>query len=85
MVFLDDSTLENGCLQVLPGSHRLGVAVMRADADDFGNNEMDPRPYAGTSLVPLEVVRDEYVRSRTPRTVVQLWTEQAAARERHPC
>jgi hypothetical protein len=55
MVFLDDSTLENGCLQVLPGSHRLGVAAMRTDADDFGNNEMDPRPYADTTLVPLEV------------------------------
>jgi phytanoyl-CoA hydroxylase len=55
MVFLDDSTLANGCLQVLPGSHRLGVQPMRTDSDEFGNNEMDPRPFADAHLVPLEV------------------------------
>ena len=55
MIFLDDSTLENGCLRVLPGSHRLGVQEMRTDADKFGNNEMDPRPFATSRLVPLEL------------------------------
>ena len=55
MLFLDDATLENGCLQVLPGSHHLGVARMRTDADDFGNNEMDPTPFQDSTFVPLEV------------------------------
>jgi ectoine hydroxylase-related dioxygenase (phytanoyl-CoA dioxygenase family) len=54
MIFLDDSTVER-CLQVLPGSDLRGVAARRTDADDFGNNEMDPRPFADSQLVPVEV------------------------------
>jgi len=55
MVFLDDSALENGCLQVLPGSHRLGPQVTRAAREGSTNLEMDPGPFAGVDLVPLEV------------------------------
>jgi len=55
MLFLDDANLGNGCLQVLPGSHRLGVQAMRTDMDGFGNNEMDPRPFDGAPLVAVEV------------------------------
>ena len=99
MIFLDDSTLENGCLQVLPGSHRLGVAATRTDADDFGNNEIDPRPFAASRLVPAggtsglrrvlrsparAHVRDEHLRSRAPSPLVQLRTEPPTAHERHP-
>lgn len=55
MMFLDDATLQNGCLQVIAGSPDLGVQAMRTDSDEFGNNEMDARPFATTKLVPLEV------------------------------
>jgi len=55
MLFLDDSTLENGCLQVVPGSHINGQEKLRTDQDFFGNLEMDPEPFAGAELLPVEV------------------------------
>jgi len=54
MVFLDDSTLENGCLEVVPGSHREGEQPRRA-VEGFGKMEMDPGHYDASRLVPLEV------------------------------
>jgi ectoine hydroxylase len=55
MLFLDDSTLENGTLQVLPGSHARGPWPTRTDSDAFGNLEMDPTEVDGHTPVPLEV------------------------------
>ena len=46
MLFLDDATLENGCLQVAPGSHHLGRWRNRTDSDEFGANEIDQSAYA---------------------------------------
>jgi hypothetical protein len=54
MVLLDDSTMANGCLQVGPGSHRLGVQKMR-DVTGFGQFEMDPDAFDLDSLVPVEL------------------------------
>jgi Phytanoyl-CoA dioxygenase (PhyH) len=53
MLFLDDATLENGCLQVAPGSHRSGQWRNRTDTDEFGTNEIDFRAYADVEMVPL--------------------------------
>lgn len=55
MLFLDDATLENGTLQVLPGSHQLGPWKTRTDSDAFGNLEMDPTAVDGLTPVALEV------------------------------
>jgi ectoine hydroxylase len=55
MLFLDDATLENGTLQVLPGSHIRGKARTRTDRDLFGNLELDPREAEGKRPVALEV------------------------------
>ncbi len=55
MLFLDDATLENGTLQVLPGSHTSGPWRTRTDSDPFGNLEMDPAAVEGYTPVPLEV------------------------------
>jgi ectoine hydroxylase len=42
IVYLDDTTVENGCLEVVPGSHTSGRHPTRQDSDPFGNLEMDP-------------------------------------------
>jgi ectoine hydroxylase len=55
MLFLDDATLENGTLQVLPGSHTSGEWAKRTDSDAFGNLEMDPSAVDGYTPMPLEV------------------------------
>ena len=53
ILFLDDSTVENGCLEVVPGSHKNGEAPRKA-IDGFGANEMQESAFEG-KLVPLEV------------------------------
>jgi len=54
IVFLDDSTIENGCLEVVPGSHRDGE-TKRKMIEGFGANEMDKNQYDESKLVALEV------------------------------
>ncbi len=53
IVFLDDATRENGCLEVAPGSHRGGLRARRS-VEGFGSLEMDPERYDLTKLVALE-------------------------------
>jgi ectoine hydroxylase-related dioxygenase (phytanoyl-CoA dioxygenase family) len=55
MLMLDDATLANGCLHVVPGSHKSGEWDKRTDADVFGQNEIDFNAYAEAELVPLEM------------------------------
>ena len=55
MLFLDDATIENGCLQVAPGTHKVGKWPQRSDSDGFGSLEMDPAQFDLDRLVPLEV------------------------------
>jgi hypothetical protein len=55
MLFLDDATLANGCLQVVPGSHRDGAWRGRSDGDRFAANEIDPALYPDVKPVPVEV------------------------------
>jgi len=54
MLFLDDSTRENGSLEAAPGSHRQGVQPLR-DVDGFGSREMEPSRFDHSRLVALEV------------------------------
>jgi hypothetical protein len=54
VLFLDDATCTNGCLEVVPGSHREGLQPRRA-TEGFGSLEMDPDRYDLSRLVPLEV------------------------------
>jgi hypothetical protein len=54
MIFLDDATVENGCLEAVPGSHREGVQALRS-IEGFGGLEMDPLKYDRSRLIPLEV------------------------------
>ena len=54
LIYLDDATVENGCLEVSPGSHRDGMRVERKTSDPFGANEMDEARFDLASLVPIE-------------------------------
>jgi len=55
MLFIDDATIENGCLQVAPGTHTRGKWPQRTDADGFGSLEMDQGQFDMGRLVNLEV------------------------------
>jgi ectoine hydroxylase len=54
VVFLDDADRRNGCLEVLPGSHRQGVRSGRS-VRGFGKFEMEPDAAEVEKLVGLEV------------------------------
>jgi ectoine hydroxylase-related dioxygenase (phytanoyl-CoA dioxygenase family) len=55
IVYLDATTLDNGCLEVVPGSHTVGRHPTRQDSDPFGNLEMDPEANAHMERVPVPV------------------------------
>jgi hypothetical protein len=55
MLFLDDATMENGCLQIVPGSHLSGTWKGRSDGDRFAANEIDPAQYPDVQPIPLLV------------------------------
>jgi hypothetical protein len=55
MVFLDDATIANGCLEIAPGTHKSGKWRQRTDADGFGSLEMDGDAFDLARLRPLEV------------------------------
>jgi hypothetical protein len=57
-IALDDATVENGCLWVIPGSHRRGVLYPDRDQDDprFDCSiEAYDFPYTDADAVPVEV------------------------------
>jgi phytanoyl-CoA hydroxylase len=54
MVFLDDASRANGCLEAAPGSHKEGVRPMRA-VDGLGSLEMETDQFDHSRLVALEV------------------------------
>lgn len=62
MLMLDDATLENGCLQVVPGSHTRGAWQTRVDDQDpFRQNEIDMAAYPEAVSVPVELERGAMV------------------------
>lgn len=54
MLLLDDATLENGCLEVAPGTHRGEVQAMRSDLTGIDKLRMDPAKFDEGRLVPIE-------------------------------
>jgi hypothetical protein len=53
MVLMDDATVENGCLQVAPGSHRTGL-YERKVIEGFGAFEMDESKFDLDRMTPVE-------------------------------
>jgi phytanoyl-CoA hydroxylase len=54
---IEDATLENGCLWVHPGGHRIPVKSryrMTPDLTEARMETLDPEPYSTDDLVPLE-------------------------------
>lgn len=60
MLLLDDSTIENGCLYAVPGSHKWGVQPGK-DEDGFGKFEMDDEKFDLSLLRPLELAAGDMV------------------------
>jgi phytanoyl-CoA hydroxylase len=54
---LEDATIENGCLWVIPGGHRLGLKsrFMRAEGGGTRFEVIDDAPWSDGELQPLEV------------------------------
>jgi ectoine hydroxylase-related dioxygenase (phytanoyl-CoA dioxygenase family) len=57
-IALDDATVENGCLWVIPGSQKPGILYMLKDHDDRRfdcSEEAQNFPYTNDDAVPVEV------------------------------
>ena len=54
MLFLDEATRQNGCLEVAPGTHNKGEQK-RWQTSGLRNREMDSDTFDTSQLVPLEV------------------------------
>jgi phytanoyl-CoA hydroxylase len=61
MLFLDDADEGNGCLRVVPGSHRSGRWRNRTDSDEFGGNEIDVDAYPDVAPQPLPLAAGSVV------------------------
>ena len=55
VLFLDDATVDNACLWVVPGSHKEGAWRTRTDGDQFASNEIDQDAYECVPSIPVEV------------------------------
>ena len=62
MLMLDDATLKNGCLHVVPGSHSQGQwTTRRDDQNAFRQNEIDINAYPNITAVPVELTAGSMV------------------------
>lgn len=60
-IAIDPATVENSCLQVLPGSHRKVIPHIKAGADMFFNEMGDDRYYDPDRAVNLEMAPGEFI------------------------
>lgn len=63
-IAIDDASVENGCLWLIPGSHRPGVIHRRIPGNDpeFAEKDtIDVSGYARESIIPVEVRRGTVV------------------------
>jgi hypothetical protein len=60
VIFVDDARRDNGCLEVVPGSHREGLQAGRP-VEGFGRLEMDPAAFDHSRLIPLELTAGSVV------------------------
>lgn len=63
-IAIDDASVENGCLWIIPGSQRPGVIHRRVPCDDpefAEKNTIDVSGYERDSIIPVEVQRGAVV------------------------
>ena len=60
-IAVDPSTRENGCVQVLPGSHRKPLPHVKAGEDMVFAEQADPSSYDASEAVDLEMRPGEFV------------------------
>lgn len=59
---IEDATIDNGCLWAIPGGHRLPVRIrFRREGAGTTIDVLDPEPYPGDELVPLEAEKGTLV------------------------
>ncbi len=60
---LEDATLENGCLRVIPGGHKLGLKSrwLRSAAGKMKFEVFDSSPWPEEKLLPLEVPKGSLI------------------------
>jgi phytanoyl-CoA hydroxylase len=59
---LEDATLENGCLRVIPGGHKLGLKSRWMRGEGGMNFDVfDPSPWPEERLVPLQVEKGSLI------------------------
>ena len=52
---LDDADRENACLEVVPGSHKLGHVPGKVGGTEFEKNEIDPATFDTSGMIHVEV------------------------------
>ncbi len=52
---LDDADRDNACLEVLPGSHKLGHVPGKVGGTEFEKNEIDPATFDDNGMIYAEV------------------------------
>jgi phytanoyl-CoA hydroxylase len=55
MILLDDATVENGCMRVIPGSHKLGPVNHYDEDGNFAGHCTDQSAFDGSEAVDLVV------------------------------
>ena len=61
MLALDDATIENGALQVHPGSHTVGVVPGKDSEERFERLEIDPAKYPTDEMISVEMKAGDIV------------------------
>lgn len=61
MLALDDATIENGALQVHPGSHTVGVVRGKDSEHRFERLEIDPAKYPTNEMISVEMQAGDVV------------------------
>jgi hypothetical protein len=58
---LDDADRQNACLEVVPGSHKLGHVPGKVGGTEFERNEIDPESFDTSGMIHVEVAAGDAI------------------------